>query len=93
LKVVASGSSLKFYANNVLLKSFTDTSLNSGQLGVMTSRVQNFAETTNVDWATAGGPQGTPTIAGEVDIMPAMIFKLGPDAMFYRIDTVDSSGR
>lgn len=68
LKVVAVGSSLKFYINSVLVWSGVDTSLQTGSLGIdMYSSTTGGVGATNkldVDWATAST---TPTADALLD--------------------------
>ena len=53
LKVVADGSYLRYYINNVLVWSGTDTALTTGQVGLWMFR-GTAAEKFEVDWATLG---------------------------------------
>jgi hypothetical protein len=57
LRVVASGSSLRFYANNKLLWSGTDVSLASGKVGVgLVNNGTGGANRLSVDYATLSVP-------------------------------------
>ncbi|MFZ4790049.1 MAG: C1 family peptidase [Candidatus Competibacteraceae bacterium] len=53
LKVVANGSQLRFYINNVLVWTGSDSSLISGQVGLAMSRGATV-QSLQVDWATLG---------------------------------------
>jgi hypothetical protein len=63
LKVIASGSSLKFYINNKLVWSGSDSTFSSGQVGIMMYRdASSTGNTLFADWAklTIGVPDVNP---------------------------------
>ncbi len=53
LKVTADGSQFRFYINNSLVWSGTDSALTTGQVGILMDR-GTVAEKLEVDWATLG---------------------------------------
>jgi hypothetical protein len=59
LRVVANGSSLSFYVNGTLLWSGTDTSLESGRVGIGMAQDASAGNLLEVDWATLSVPDTT----------------------------------
>jgi hypothetical protein len=56
LKVVAKGTTLKFYINGILMWSRSVSGPASGRLGIFTAPVNGGEESIYVDWAVAGRP-------------------------------------
>jgi len=54
LRITASGSTLNFYINDVLMDSLTDSSFSSGSVGVGMYKTSTVSTTYYVTWATLG---------------------------------------